>query len=146
MASSMTAAGAVDHLIGQMRKQQDPQMPPDCVGRYLCTKSSWRGKYRRIICVTPNAVITQHPDNLAITNTYLFVGESDIDSISTAPVDQNAEEQEFTLSARSDKKVKIFFAPLALCLFYLYISRIGANEYCAHQRSFSCAVTLCTRP
>ena len=105
MASSMTAAGAVDHLIGQMRKQQDPQMPPDCVGRYLCTKSSWRGKYRRIMCVTPNAVITQHPDNLAITNTYLFIGESDIDGISAAPMDQNAEEQEFTLSARSDKKV-----------------------------------------
>ena len=105
MASSMTAAGAVDHLIGQMRKQQDPQMPPDCVGRYLCTKSSWRGKYRRIMCVTPNAVITQHPDNLAITNTYLFIGESDIEGISAAPMDQSAEEQEFTLSARSDKKV-----------------------------------------
>ena len=105
MAASMTAAGAVDHLIGQMRKQQDPQTPPECVGRYLCTKSSWRGKYRRIMCVTPNAVITQHPDNLAITNTYLFIGESDIDGISAAPMDQNAEEQEFTLSARSDKKV-----------------------------------------
>ena len=45
------------------------------------------------------------PDNLAITNTYLFIGESDIDGISAAPMDQNAEEQEFTLSARSDKKV-----------------------------------------
>ena len=107
MASSMTAAGAVDHLIGQMRKQQDPQMPPDCVGRYSCTKSSWRGRYRRIMCVTPNAVITQHPDNLAITNTYLFIGESDIDGSSAAPVDQNAEEQEFTLSARSDKKARL---------------------------------------
>ena len=107
MASSMTAAGAVDHLIGQMRKQQDPQMPPDCVGRYSCTKSSWRGRYRRIMCVTPNAVITQHPDNLAITNTYLFIGESDIDGISAAPVDQSAEEQEFTLSARSDKKARL---------------------------------------
>ena len=118
MASSMTAAGAVDHLIGQMRKQQDPQMPPDCVGRYLCTKASWRGKYRRIMCITPNAVITQHPDNLAITNTYLFTGESDIDGISAAPVDQNAEEQEFTLSARSDKKVPYssFFVPQIACV------------------------------
>ena len=110
----MTAAGAVDQLIGQMRKQQDPQMPPDCVGRYLCTKSSWRGKYRRIMCITPNAVITQHPDNLAITNTYLFIGESDIDGISAAPMDQSAEEQEFTLSARSDKKVQC--APLCLLM------------------------------
>ena len=94
-------------------------MPPDCVGRYLCTKASWRGKYRRIMCITPNAVITQHPDNLTITNTFLFTGESDIDGISAAPMDQNAEEQEFTLSARSDKKVPYssFFVPLnSLCV------------------------------
>ncbi|KAK9915634.1 hypothetical protein WJX75_001835 [Coccomyxa subellipsoidea] len=100
----MSAAGAVDHLIAQMRKQQDPQMPPDCVGRFLCTKSSWRGKYRRIMCITPNAVITQHPDNLSITNTYSFTGEPDIDGVTVGA--SEAEEQEFVLSARSDRKSK----------------------------------------
>lgn len=99
----MSAAGAVDHLIAHMRKQQDPQMPPDCVGRFLCTKFSWRGKYRRIMCITPTAVVTQHPDNLAITNTYNFIGDSDIDSISVGA--SEPEEQEFVLSARSDSKV-----------------------------------------
>lgn len=78
-------------------------MPPDCVGRFLCTKSSWRGKYRRIMCITPSAVITQHPDNLSITNTYVFTGEPDIDGVTVGP--SEPEEQEFTLSARSDKKV-----------------------------------------
>ena len=78
-------------------------MPPDCVGRFLCTKSSWRGKYRRIMCITPNAVITQHPDNLSITNTYIFTGEPDIDGVTVSASEM--EEQEFTLSARSDKKV-----------------------------------------
>ena len=101
----MSAAGAVDHLIAAMRRQQDPQTPPDCVGRFLVTKHSWRGRYRRFMCVTPNAVITQHPDNLAITNTYAFVGESDIDAITIGASDP--EEQEFTLSARSDRKVRV---------------------------------------
>lgn len=100
----MSAAGAMDHLIGAMRKQQDPQMPPDCVGRFLCTKFSWRGRYRRFMCITPTAVITQHPDNLAITNTYTFVGETDIDTVSVGA--SEPEEQEFTLSTRSDKKVR----------------------------------------
>jgi hypothetical protein len=105
----MSAAGAVDHLIAQMRKQQDPQMPPDCVGRFLCTKSSWRGKYRRIMCITPNAVITQHPDNLSITNTYSFTGEPDIDGVTVGA--SEAEEQEFVLSARSDRKVSLQLPP-----------------------------------
>ena len=55
------------------------------------------------MCVTPNAVITQHPDNLAITNTYAFLGESDIDSVAIGA--SEPDEQEFTLSARSDRKV-----------------------------------------
>jgi hypothetical protein len=55
------------------------------------------------MCITPTAVITQHPDNLAITNTYAFVGEADIDGVAVGA--SEPEEQEFTLSARSDKKV-----------------------------------------
>ena len=94
---------AVDHLIGRVRKNRDPQMPPDCVGRFLVTKSTWRGRYQRIMCVTPTAVVTQHPDNLAITNTWSYVGESDIDGLTVGASD--SEEQDFTLSARSDKRV-----------------------------------------
>eukprot|EP00884_Botryococcus_braunii_P020260 jgi/Botrbrau1/6918/Bobra.67_3s0035.1 len=96
---------AMDHLLGQLRGHQDPQMPPDCVARFLCTKHSWRGKYRRVLCITPTAIITQHIDTLAITNTWSFVGDSDVDGI-LAPPPSDLEEQDFTISARQDKKSK----------------------------------------
>jgi hypothetical protein len=48
-------------------------------------------------------VLTQHPDNMAITNTYSFVGDSDVDDV--VPGGGTPEEQEFVLSARGDKKV-----------------------------------------
>lgn len=91
---------AVDHLIAVLRKNQDPQMPPDCVGRFLCTKFTWRGKYQRVLCITPSAVVTQHPDNLAITNTWSFKGEPDIEAVSVGPG-----KTEFSLSARKDNRV-----------------------------------------
>ena len=61
------------------------------------------------MCITPNAVITQHPDNLSITNTYSFTGEPDIDGITVGA--SEAEEQEFVLSARSDRKVSVELPP-----------------------------------
>ena len=80
-------------------------MPPDCVGRFLCTKITWRGKYPRVLCITPSAVVTQHPDNLAITNTWTFIGDPDIDSVSVGPGPT-----EFSLSARKDSRVSQFLA------------------------------------
>jgi hypothetical protein len=79
-------------------------MPPDCVARFLCTKHSWRGKYRRILCITPSAIVTQHIDNLAITNTWDFVGETDVDDITVGASDTN--EQDFVIMARQDRKVR----------------------------------------
>ena len=90
---------AVDHLIAVLRTNKDPRMPPECVGRFLCTKFTWRGKYLRVLCITPTAVVTQHPDNLAITNTWSFSGGSDIDSIVVGPGPL-----EFSLSARKDSR------------------------------------------
>lgn len=91
---------AMDHLIAVLRTNKDPSMPPECVGRFLCTKFTWRGKYPRVLCITPTAVVTQHPDNLAITNTWSFAGESDIDGIAVGPGPL-----EFSLSARKDSRV-----------------------------------------
>lgn len=80
--------------------------PPNCVGRYVVTKHSWRGKYRRIMCITPDAVVTQNPESgMAITNTYAFTGDCDIESISVGP--GHEAEGEFTISARQDKKVRV---------------------------------------
>ena len=96
---------AVDRVLNQMKgkHQEGPDFPPDCIARFLCTKSSWRGKYRRIICITPTSVVTQYPDSQAVTNTWPFVGDSDIDGVGVTAAD--AEEPEFVLSARTDKRV-----------------------------------------
>ncbi|KAK9809260.1 hypothetical protein WJX72_012293 [[Myrmecia] bisecta] len=94
----------VDNLL-HLRKHADGQSPPDAVARFLCTKHSWRGKYRRVMCITPDAVVTQHPDSLAITNTWPFCGDSDLDGV-LAGSPEFAEEQDFSLSARNDKKSK----------------------------------------
>ena len=91
---------AVDHIFAALRKNKDPQMPPECMGRFLCTKASWRGKYLRILCLTPSALITQHPDNLTITNTWSFGEAADIDGIVVGPGPV-----EFSISARKDSKV-----------------------------------------
>ena len=93
---------AVDHLL-HFRQAADGQTPPDCVARYLCTKASWRGKYRRVLCITSSCITTQHPDSLTITNKWDFTADTDIDGVS-APA-STAEEQEFVLSVRQDKKV-----------------------------------------
>lgn len=95
---------AVDHLIAVLRANKDPSMPPECVGRFLCIKFTWRGKYPRVLCITPSAVVTQHPDNLAITNTWTFAGGSDIDGIAVGPGPL-----EFSLSARKDSRVNTKF-------------------------------------
>lgn len=97
----VSSMAAVDHLLAVLRKHQDPQTPPDCVGRFLCSKFTWRGKYQRVLCITPTAVVTQHPDNLAITNTWGFAGEADIDGFSVGPGST-----EFSLSVRKDAQVR----------------------------------------
>ncbi len=93
---------AVDHLL-HFRQAADGQIPQDCVARHLCTKASWRGKYRRVLCITSSCITTQHPDSLTITNKWDFTADTDIDGVS-AP-SSNSEEQEFVLSVRQDKKV-----------------------------------------
>lgn len=93
---------AVDHLL-HFRQGADGQIPPDCIGRFLCTKVSWRGKYRRVLCITTTCITTQHPDSLITTNKWDYVSDADIDGVSVPS--SSAEEQEFSLSVRQDKKV-----------------------------------------
>ena len=112
---------AVDHLL-HFRQAADGQIPPNCIARYLCTKASWRGKYRRVLCITSNCITTQHPDSLTITNRWDFTADTDIDGVS-AP-SSNAEEQEFTLSVRQDVKVP---APMFFQVIYSILS-----QHCLH--------------
>lgn len=92
----------MDALLG--RKAKSETKPWNCIGRYVVIKHSWRGRYKRVLCITQEAVLTQNPEaNFAATNTYSFTEDADIDSIS---VGQGSEEEgEFTLSCRQDKKV-----------------------------------------
>lgn len=91
----------MDKLLG--RRPKPEAKPQNCVSRYVCVKhSSWRGKYKRILCVTTGAVVTQNPERgLTVTNVYLFADRTDIDGISIG-----ADPTEFILSARQDEKSK----------------------------------------
>ena len=115
-------SNAVDHLVGRLPREDAPNPDDDpaaplagALGWWAVTKASWRGRYRRLLSVTPGALVTQHPDTLAVTNVWSFVGgDPDIEACGPAglPVPAGGgagggagAELEFTLSARSDAKV-----------------------------------------
>jgi hypothetical protein len=82
------------------KKRTDPQ-PPNCVSRFVCTKHSWRGKYRRLLCVSPSEIVTQDPD-FCTTNKYQLLAAGDIDGVQLGA--GNDEDGEIIISARGDKK------------------------------------------
>ena len=92
----------MDNLIHLVRGRKPEDLKALHLARYWCTKlSSWRGRYRRIFCVSFGAVSTQRDDEgLVVTNTYSFIGESDIESIALGKTND-----EFIITARADKKV-----------------------------------------
>lgn len=74
---------------------------PDYSARYMVLKHSWRGKYKRILCISNSAVVTLDPNSLAMTN-YYDVG-SDFEGAAPIPSrDDNS--YEFNLSLRTDGK------------------------------------------
>ena len=81
------------------------QSPTDATARYLCTKHSWRGKYRRLLCITPTALVTLKPDSLVVTNTWQLDDDPDIDGITIGSF-QLGDELEFSIQARQDKKAR----------------------------------------
>ncbi|KAI3814570.1 hypothetical protein L1987_14210 [Smallanthus sonchifolius] len=55
--------------------QPPPQPPssleePEYLCRYLVVKHSWRGRYKRILCISNHALITLDPATLSVTNSY----------------------------------------------------------------------------
>lgn len=76
---------------------------PEYLARYLVIKHSWRGRYKRILCISSAAIITLDPSTLAVTNSY-NVGN---DYEGAAPIlgrDENS--SEFTISVRTDGRGK----------------------------------------
>lgn len=80
---SLTTAGgsAVDTIFQRLRTHRESLRPTDCLARFLVTKLSWRGNYKRILCITPTAIITQYPDSLTETNAWSFTGDANITNI-----------------------------------------------------------------
>ncbi|KAI8565559.1 hypothetical protein RHMOL_Rhmol03G0269700 [Rhododendron molle] len=73
------------------------------LARYSVVKHSWRGRYKRILCLSHVSIVTLDPSTLSVTNSY-DVG-SDFEAAS--PVlgrDENS--QEFSISVRTDGKGK----------------------------------------
>ncbi|GAB2292159.1 DnaJ sub C grv2 [Dionaea muscipula] len=80
---------------------------PEYLARYMVVKHSWRGRYKRILCLSNAAIITLDPSTLAVTNSY----DVATDFEGAAPVlgrDENS--NEFNLSVRTDNKGK--FKPM----------------------------------
>ena len=59
-------------------KGEDAPTGEECIGRYFCTKfSKWRGKYRRILCVTKNGnIVTVDVTDLKVTNCWRLCGQN----------------------------------------------------------------------
>lgn len=79
----------------------------DYLARYLVTKHSWRGRYKRILCISQVSIVTLDPATLNVTNSYEVLNDFE----GAAPFfgrDDNA--NEFTISVRTDGRGK--FKPM----------------------------------
>ncbi|KAH9315592.1 hypothetical protein KI387_024219, partial [Taxus chinensis] len=79
----------------------------DYIARYLVIKHSWRGRYKRILCISQGEIVTLDPGTLALTNSYNL--QNDFDT--AAPFfgrDDNP--YEFTITVRTDGRGK--FKPI----------------------------------
>ncbi len=94
---------SLDHLFQKLRKQE-ARKPTESVARFVVTKLSWRGNYKRILCITPSAIVTQYTDSLAVTNSWAYAGDHDLASIEVGG--EHSEGGVFTLHFRRDKKVR----------------------------------------
>ncbi|CAN1331337.1 DnaJ homolog subfamily C GRV2 [Linum perenne] len=107
------------------------QEEPEYLGRYLVVKHSWRGRYKRLLCISDVAIVTLDPNSLAVTNSYDvatdFEGASPI-------VGRDESSSEFNLSVRTDGKGKFksmkfsskYRASILTELHRLRWNRIGA--------------------
>lgn len=73
------------------------------ISRYLVVKHSWRGRYKRILCISSVAIITLDPSTLAVTNSYDV--ENDYEG-ATPVIGRDDNSNEFTISVRTDGRGK----------------------------------------
>lgn len=80
---------------------------PEYLCRYSTVKHSWRGRYKRVFCVSQTAIITLDPITLICTNCYDLV--KDLEGISVAHGKEEIQGSEFSISVRSDGRGKFKF-------------------------------------
>jgi DnaJ family protein C protein 13 len=78
-------------------------LDPEYLARYLVVKHSWRGRYRRVLCIASSGVVTLDPTTLNLTNSYDAGSEFD-------HAEALAATDEFTLAVRTDARGK--FKPM----------------------------------
>ncbi|XVE54326.1 hypothetical protein DITRI_Ditri03aG0071500 [Diplodiscus trichospermus] len=80
-----------------------PQEELEYLARYFVIKHSWRGRYKRILCISNVAIITLDPSTLSVTNSY----DVSTDFEAATPIigrDENS--TEFNMNVRTDGKGK----------------------------------------
>ena len=110
-----------------------PHVPeePEYLARYLVVKHSWRGRYKRILCISAGAIITLDPSTLSVTNSYNV--ETDYEG-ALAIIGRDDNSFEFNISVRTDGRGKFkgmkfssrFRASILTELHRLRWNRIGA--------------------
>ncbi|KAL5729405.1 DnaJ subfamily C grv2 [Ranunculus cassubicifolius] len=103
--SSSTTTTSDQHPSGEPSSSSaaPPAEELEYLARYIVVKHSWRGRYKRILCLSNVAIITLDPSTLSVTNSY-DVG-SDFEG--AAPIlgrDENS--LEFTVNVRADGRGK----------------------------------------
>ncbi|XP_038711380.1 dnaJ homolog subfamily C GRV2 isoform X1 [Tripterygium wilfordii] len=80
-----------------------PLEEPEYLARYLVIKHSWRGRYKRILCISSFSIITLDPNTLAVTNSYDVA--SDFEG-ATPIIGRDDNSNEFNVNLRTDGKGK----------------------------------------
>ncbi|KAJ7978844.1 DnaJ-like subfamily C GRV2 [Quillaja saponaria] len=80
-----------------------PPEEKEYLARYMVVKHSWRGRYKRILCISSASIITLDPSTLSETNSYSVPNDYE----GAAPIigrDDNS--NEFNVSVRTDGRGK----------------------------------------
>lgn len=116
----------------------NPPEEPEYVCRYTVTKHSWRGKYKRILCISPTQILTLDPVTLATTNEYDigtdFEGAAPVAGGREDPLQQHA--LEFTINVRNEGRGK--FKPMR------FSSRYPRPSRCSLCIFSPIALTICS--
>ncbi|XP_031265739.1 dnaJ homolog subfamily C GRV2 [Pistacia vera] len=80
-----------------------PQEEPEYLARYTVVKHSWRGRYKRILCISNVAIITLDPNTLSVTNSYDV--STDFEN-ATPIISRDEKSNEFNISVRTDGRGK----------------------------------------